>query len=288
MGDLTGARRHFEGALTRYREEDFVGTPFTVDPGMGSLVFSGQNEWALGYSDVALQHVNEAVALARRQNSPAAVAFALSISAGVHAWRRDLKRVREVCDEAIRLAIESGFPQTNAVAKIWNAWARAQMGESDDAVEQIREGLADFDAQQFYLARAAFLRLLSETQAVVGATDDALVTAEQAVQAGPDELLHRPFALLLRGELQLRRDPGSKAHSELAEHDFREALELARSMGAKSVELRATTSLARLLDKQGYRYAVRAMLADIYNWFTEGFDTADLKDAKALLDELGT
>ena len=95
------------------------------------------------------------------------------------------------------------------------------------------------------------------------------------------------FALRLRGELHLRRDTGSKAHFELAEQDFREAIDLARGMRAKSVELRVIMGLARLLDAQGRREEARAMLAEIYNWFTEGFETADLKDAKALLDAMG-
>jgi predicted ATPase len=88
--------------------------------------------------------------------------------------------------------------------------------------------------------------------------------------------------LRLRGELRLKQ-----GHSELAEADFREAIALARNMSAKAWELRATTSLARLLSNQSKRAEARAMLAEIYNWFTEGFDTADLKDAKSLLDELG-
>jgi tetratricopeptide (TPR) repeat protein len=115
-----------------------------------------------------------------------------------------------------------------------------------------------------------------------GALDEALETAEQALRANPHELVSRPETLALRGELRLQQ-----GKTELAEADFREAIALAQSMGAKSWELRATMSLARLLDKTGRRQQARTMLAEIYNWFTEGFDTADLKDAKALLDKLG-
>jgi tetratricopeptide (TPR) repeat protein len=281
MGDLTGARQHFVDALIQYREEDFIGSIFTVDPGLGSLLFGGQNEWVLGHPDVARCRVNDGIALARRQKSPAAVAFALGISAGVHGLRSDFIRAREVCDEAIRLSIESGFSQSNAVAKIWGSWARAQAGESIGAVERIQEVLAEFDAQKFYLARGAFLRLLGETQMIIGAIDDALVSAEQALRTNPDELLWRPGALRLRGELWLKKEK-----AELAEADFREANALAQTMRAKAWELRTTLSLARLLRDTGRRDEARAMLAEIYNWFTEGFDTADLKDAKALLDEL--
>jgi len=143
--------------------------------------------------------------------------------------------------------------------------------------------MAQFDVQQFYLARASFLRILGETQMASGAIDDALVSAELALRTNPDELLWRSGALILRGVLRLKR-----AQTELAEADFRDAIALARSMSAKAWELRATTSLARLLDNTGRREEARATLGGIYNWFTEGFDTADLKEAKALLNELGT
>jgi len=115
-----------------------------------------------------------------------------------------------------------------------------------------------------------------------GSIDEALATVEQALEANPDELLFRPEALSLRAELRLKQ-----GQRQSAEASFREAIALARGMGAKAWELRATMSLADLLANHGRRDEARAMLADIYNWFTEGFDTADLKDAKALLDELG-
>ena len=128
--------------------------------------------------------------------------------------------------------------------------------------------------------------MLAEVQALSGSVDEALVTAEQALQTDPDQLLHRPDALRLRGELRLQSTAGGKARAELAENDFREAIELAREMAAKSHELRATTSLARLLERQGRIEEARKLLSEIYNWFTEGFDTRDLKEVQALLHEL--
>jgi hypothetical protein len=139
----------------------------------------------------------------------------------------------------------------------------------------------------FYGSRASVLVELAETQAVAGAYDEALVTVEQAVQTNADELIYHPGALCLRGELRLRADTEGEMHFDLVKEDFREAIELSRTMQAKSLELRATTSLARLLASQDRRDEARAMLAEIYGWFTEGFDTADLLDAKALLEELG-
>jgi predicted ATPase len=125
------------------------------------------------------------------------------------------------------------------------------------------------------------LTRLAEAQALDGKLGDASNTIEEALQANPEELYFRPETLRIRGDLRLEL-----GQAELAETDFREAITLAQKMSAKLWELRATMSLARLLAKQGRRDEARTMLAEIYNWFTEGFDTADLKDAKALLEEL--
>jgi tetratricopeptide (TPR) repeat protein len=124
---------------------------------------------------------------------------------------------------------------------------------------------------------------LAESHERAGAIADALETVEQALHANPDALTRRPETLRLRGELRLKQE-----QIELAEADFRESIALAQKMRAKAWELRATMSLVRLLDKQGRRGEARTMLAHIYGWFTEGLDTADLKDAKALLDELSS
>ena len=126
-----------------------------------------------------------------------------------------------------------------------------------------------------------FITSLAAAQHRAGAIGDALETVEQAIRMNPDELVYRPDTLRLRGELRLKQ-----GQTELAEADFRDSIAMARSMGAKAWELRTTMSLVRLLDGEGRRDEARTMLADIYNWFTEGFDTADLKDAKGLLDEL--
>jgi predicted ATPase len=122
---------------------------------------------------------------------------------------------------------------------------------------------------------------LAEAQGLAGCIAEALESIEIALQVLPDELVFRPETLRLRGELRLKQ-----RQSELAATDFRESIALAQKMSAKAWELRATVSLARLLAVQGRRDEARTMLSEIYSWFTEGFDTADLKDAKALLGEL--
>jgi hypothetical protein len=140
----------------------------------------------------------------------------------------------------------------------------------------------DNDAERAARAGTYFTACLAEAQMCAGSTADARETIEQALGANSDELACRPEILRLRGELRLKL-----GEPEESETDFRDAITLAQSMSAKSWELRAMMSLARLLRHTRRREKARTMLAEIYNWFTEGFDTADLKDAKALLDELG-
>jgi len=145
----------------------------------------------------------------------------------------------------------------------------------------IREGLAGLANAGGRTDITNGLTILAEAQALDGEIEAALLTLDEALRANPEELVFRPNILYWRGELRL-----GIGQNELAEADFREAIALAQNMSAKAWELRAATSLARLLAKQAKRDEAHAMLAAIYNWFTEGFDTADLKDAKALLNEL--
>ena len=128
---------------------------------------------------------------------------------------------------------------------------------------------------------SGFLTCLAEAQIRDGRIDDALSTIDYALQANPDELAYQPQMLTCRGDLRLKL-----GHGELANDDFREAIVLAQKMSAKTLELSAATSLARMLQASGDRIAARALLSPLYGWFTEGFDTIDLKDAKALLKEL--
>jgi tetratricopeptide (TPR) repeat protein len=189
--------------------------------------------------------------------------------------------VVDASEKALRIGIESGFPVTNAISKIRGAWALAHMGETANAINRIQEELAECNVIQFYVARSLYLCLLAEVQALVGEVEGALVTVERALQANPDELFCRPEALRLRGALRIKL-----GRTNLAEADFRDAIALAQTMSGKGWELRATGSLARLLRDTGRREEASTLLADIYNWFTEGFETADLIDAKSLLEEL--
>jgi predicted ATPase len=162
-------------------------------------------------------------------------------------------------------------------------WARARLGRPGEGVSIVRRASADLAEAGARLAITDQLTRLAEAQFLDGKIEDALGTLENALAAASEEVVFRPNILTRRGELRLKQ-----GHSQLAEGDFREAIALAQKMDAKAWELRATTSLARLLRDTSRRDEARTMLAEIYAWFTEGLDTADLKDAKALLDELSS
>jgi len=157
--------------------------------------------------------------------------------------------------------------------------ALANLGQAAEGVRLIREGLDDSHGPGSVFGIGGALAALASAQALGNSITEALATVEEALQTHA----HRPETVRRRCELRLKLDQAA-----LAEADFRDAIALARTMNAKTWELRATVSLARLLTRQGKRDEARTMLDGIYGSFTEGFDTADLKDATALLDELGS
>jgi predicted ATPase len=281
LGYLAEARVHFQQAIEHYREDDFRG--IHDDSGVNTRIYAGINEWLMGWPDRALRHADEARSIARRLNKPFATAHADAIGALTYALRGDYASAHRAAHQAETLGKESGFPTLYAVGKIIDAWTSAKMGEVGGAADSIQSGIAEAQATRTYTGSALSLFFLGETQAIGGAIDDAVVTLNRALRVIPEELCYRPLILTLRGELRFRKEPDL---FRLAELDFRDTIELSKRMGAKSPELRATTSLARLLRDTGRADEARTMLAEVYGWFTEGFDTKDLKEAKELLDEL--
>jgi predicted ATPase len=281
LGNLLDARRHFGLVIEHYREADFRGVPF--DPKVESLAWKPALDWLLGQPDAASRCRDEASNLARRLNNPFGTAFAQQLIALYDVLSRDFEHASLSGEEVEKLGRELGFPTLRSLGKIHRTWARACLGEIDMAAGVIRTVITELDRVEFRLYRRFHLGLLGEVQALSGALDEALTTLDQSLDIDPEDVWLRPVRLTLRGEVRLQKGPNL---SEPAERDFCDAIELSRKMSAKSLELRASTSLARLLVKQGRRDEARTMLAEIYGWFTEGFDTRDLKEAKALLDEL--
>jgi predicted ATPase len=182
------------------------------------------------------------------------------------------------------LASEKGFPQFVALGMIMRGWALAVQGQGEEGITQLHQGLAAFRAAGAEISRSRDLGLLAEAYGEVGQTEEGLTVLAEAL-AMVDKTRERYWEAelyRLKGALLLRR--GSPA--EEVEACFRQALTVTQHQQAKSLELRAAVSLARLWQSQGKRAEAYELLAPIYGWFTEGFDTADLQDAGALLDAL--
>jgi adenylate cyclase len=280
-GDLVESHHQFQKALEYQHIEDRRGRH--VDWVVGARTWSSVSEWLLGRSEQAQRLVQDARTLAHRIRKPFNEASAEIDGSVVHILTGDFKRVRDACDEGLRAANSFEISAASGLGKIYAGFAKVHLNETNEAAVVIRAGIDELDSLSYRMFRGFHLTLLADAQSLIGDLSDALVTIQQAIETNLDELWSRPLTLTLRGQLHLREDPN---HIDLSERDFREAIELSRRISAKSPELRATTSLARLLRRTGRRDEAFMMLAEVYNWFTEGFDTADLKDAKALLNEL--
>jgi len=242
--------------------------------------------WHRGYPDRSARAVDRALALSRQLGHAPTLAHAFSFAGGAAVFARDVATVYAHGNDCVAIASEHGFAHWEALGRILQGWAEAKRGKATTGIACIREGLAAAEAtgtrssKPFYFALLAeALALAGKMQEAVAALDDALATAAVSGARGWDAEIHR-----LRGELTGRLPYPDPAK---AEDSFRTALAIAREQGTRGYGLRAATSLARLWSEQGRRGQARDLLAPLYDWFAEGFNTADLKDAKRLLDALG-
>jgi tetratricopeptide (TPR) repeat protein len=279
-GDLTQVERHFARLGGCLEAPSFRLVPGAAVGAIGQAMLSA---WIQGHADRARERLAQAIAFARDSKNVYDLAVARILESMLFRMLKELQRTRDAAAQALALSEEHGFPFVRDMSRTLMGWARAQLGSPGEGVSIIHQGLvSSLEAGARLLMAEQFTRL-AEAQALDGAIDDAFSTIEDALRVSVEESVFVPNCLVFRGELRLKA-----GHAGAAKTDFREAIALAQKMDAKAWELRATTSLARLLGKQGKRDEARMMLAEIYNWFTEGFDTADLKDAKVLLDELST
>jgi tetratricopeptide (TPR) repeat protein len=296
-GDLAGAEKYYKAGLKLFDDPGFRQVPgaeararpdssaprFTSSgnaPALWTFGTASHRAWLLGQTDVACERMAQ-VAAAVDVNNPHDVAISCISAAQLKFYLGAYQQAEALAGRALELSQTHQFPPEAALSRCVLGRARAELGRAPEGIVLIRQGIAGLLEIGGRLGIPIHTVSLAAAQAVEGAIVEALATVEEALQANLDLLAPRPEMLRLRGELRLKN-----GQPELAEADFGEAIALARQIGAKAWELRTTMSLARLLAKQARRDEARTMLADIYNWFTEGFDTADLKDAKALLDEL--
>jgi len=276
-GDLIGAEQQYTEGLKFF--DDPV---YRRGPGAALWTFgiASRNAWMLGHADVARDRMTQMMAAAKQDN-PHDLAISWICAAALRCYLKEYEQVEALAARALELSEKNQFPPEAAYSRIVLGKARAQLGRTTEGVALIRQGMASEIEIGARVSIPSDTVSLATAQMLDGAIVEAFETVERSLEANPEAHVHRPWALELRGELRLKQ-----GDTDLAEADFRESIALAQNMGVKACELSAATSLARLLAKQGRRDEARTMLADIYGWFTEGFDTADLKDAKALLDEL--
>jgi class 3 adenylate cyclase/predicted ATPase len=288
MGEFLSTRETLEKAIALYNPERHRPLIFRYggpETGVRCLSYAALTLWHLGYPDQALKRSNEALALAQALSHPFSLAFAQSFVGVLRQYRRQARAAQENAEVAIALSAEHGLSDYLAFAASLRGWAMAEQGSHEKGIAQLQDGLAASRATGAELTRTHFLCSLAEACMEAGRLDDGLSALTEALAIADEHEIrfYEAETHRLKGELLLKQN---NSNATEAQSCFERAIEIARRQNGKSLALRATMSLSRLLDKHGKREEARAMLAQVYNWFTEGFDTADLRAAKAVLDEL--
>jgi predicted ATPase/class 3 adenylate cyclase len=287
LGELAPARTHLEQAMTLYDPQQHRSLAFHAgqDPG---VVCRGFAAWALGllgYPDQALQRSDDTRVLAQERAHPFTLAYALDFATRIHQLRREGQLTHQWAEALLTLSREQGFTQRLATGTILWGWALAAQGQTAEGIAQMRQGLAAFRATGAELARPYYLALLAEAYEEAGQAEEGLTALAEALAAAhtTGERFCEAELARLTGESLLAQ---SAEHHAAVETWFQQALDIARRQQAKSLELRTAMSLSRLWQRQGKCKEAHDLLAPIFGWFTEGFDTADLQEAQALLEEL--
>jgi len=310
LGEFTLTREHHEQAIALYDPEQHRKHAFLYgqDARVTCPTITALALWMLGYPDRGREGSHEALARAHRLSHPFRLAWTLNFSAMLAQLRQEEQIVQERAEALIVLSSEQGFPYWLALGTIWRGWALAQQGQVEEGISQIRQGIAAYQATGAELAQPYWLALLAESYGKAGQVKEGLDVLIEALAAADKsgERFYEAELYRLKGELVLQSEVRSQDKSGVrsprsevtnpqsptpnpqseAEACFLKAIEISRKQQAKSLELRAAVSLSRLRQQQGKQREAHQMLSEIYNWFTEGFDTKDLQEAKTLLEEL--
>ena len=287
LGKFRSSETHFlEGLALEFPEGPSKAFQSAGNSKAYCLAYFGRTLSILGYPDRALEYSNRAVSLAQTLSIPLALARSQGMLGLLYQVRREVDFAEEWADKNIAYATSQGFPYWRTLGSILKGWLLAQRGESQLGIRMYEDGLHGYRATGSRLGLSWFLGLKGELLAKVGRIDEGLDAIEEALShvEETEERYYEAEAHRLKGELLLRR--GGAGALGAAEASFQKSLEVARGQQAKAWELRAATSLARLLSSQGRSPEGLKVLRNVYDWFTEGFDTPDLKDARRLLDEL--
>jgi predicted ATPase len=287
LGAPATARQHVEEAIARYTPDHRRAPVFRMglDLGVSCRTYVAVTLWLLGYPAQALARLHEALTLAHALSHPYSLAWARCWAAYVYQFRGDMPGVHEEAEAAVALSTAQGFPLWAAWGTSLRGWALAMQGQGEEGMAQVRQGIASFRAAGAGVFIPYFCTLLADIAVHLGRTEEGLqaLTEAYTLMEQQEERWWEAEIARLRGVLLLRQPGTPQAEAETC---FRQALDVARRQEGKSLELRAAMSLSRLWQQQGKRAEAHALLAPVYSWFTEGFDTADLQEAKALLEEL--
>src|SRR5262245_45791089 len=287
LGDFAAAQAHLAQGIALYDRQRHR-TPallYGQDSGVACCSYAAHTLWLLGYPRQAWQRSHEARTLAQEVAHPFSLAYALVFAAVLHLLRREEPLVQARSEAVITIAAEHGFAHWRALGTMLQGWARAAQGQGEEGTAQLHQSLAAWQATGARGGAPLYLAWLAEAYGKGGQAEEGLRVLAEAlalVNAG-GERRQEAELYRLQGELLLALSADNAMEAEAC---FRQALAVACHQQAQSWELRAAMSLARLWQRQGKRAEAHELLAPIYGWFTEGFDTADLQEAKALLEAL--
>jgi predicted ATPase/predicted Ser/Thr protein kinase len=287
LGDPAAAREHMERGVVLYDPRRRLDTIFGIEPAIACLAFGAVALWLLGYPDQALERSGQALAFAREFGQPNTLMMTLHLAAVLRQYRREARALQDSVEMASAIAIEHGLSYWLAYAQILRGWAQAEQGERASGIVLMRQGLTGWAASGAGTNRTYYLALLGEALGLDSQIEEALDVLTEALSTmqRTNESFHGAELHRLQGEFLLQQE-GVEVAGHEAEDCFRRALTIARRQQAKSLELRAVMSLARLYQRQSRQAEASPLLADCYCWFTEGLDTPDLREAKALLEIL--
>ena len=305
LGEFASARVHFKQGIALYNPQQHRSHAFLYgghDPGVCCLSQDALALWSVGYPVQALKRTSDALTLAHKLAHPFSLAFALFFTAELQQRCGAVQAVREQAETVMTLCSEQGFPYWLAAGTILRGWALAAQGQGEEGIAQMRQGLTAYRAIGAELDQTYYLALLAEVYGTVGQVEEGLNVLAESLAAvnKTGERFYEAELYRLKGTLTLEsrgsspkspfdhpqsaiRHPQSEAEAEAC---FLQAIEIARRQSAKSLELRAVMSVSQLWQQQGKTKEARQMLSEIFHWFTEGFDTKDLQEAEALLEEL--
>ena len=288
LGDYVSARTPLEqgSTLTDLGAQRSAALSHSVAPGIVCLAYAALTLWCLGSPTQAVQRSQEALALAQDLSHPLSLVFAQFFAAMLHHHRREAPAVQTQAEALLTLATAQGFPFYVGCGMGLRGWALAVQGQGETSLAQTHQGMTAILATGNIISQPLCRVMCAEAAGHVGQVKDGLrllAAARTGLEAnGQGDLLAEVYRL--QGEFLLRQATSDAAQAEAC---FQQALAVARRQQAKSWELRAAMSLSRLWQQQSKRTEAYDLLAPVYDWFTEGFDTADLQEARALLDELG-